>query len=98
MIEYAPGMFDPPLTVWGSDGGLASAWTFSSLPNPEVDNKTASLLVGQLVGGSSAINGMFFDRGSRFDFDAWAHAGSPEFDSSAHKWDFNGIFPYFRKV
>ena len=98
MIEYAPGSFDPPATVWGGPGPQASKWTFNSLPNEEVDNKTALVLVGKVVGGSSAINGMFFDRGSRHDFDAWAKAGSPDFDSSPYKWDANGLFQYFKKV
>lgn len=35
---------------------------------------------------------------SRFDFDAWVHVGSPEFDSSPYKWDHNGLFPYFKKA
>jgi choline dehydrogenase-like flavoprotein len=91
-VEYAPGSFDPPNVP------AASRWNFSSLPNPEVKNKTAFVVAGQLVGGSSAVNGMFFDRGSRFDYDSWVEAGSPEFDSCEDKWDWNGIFPYFQKV
>lgn len=97
-IEYCPGIFDPPLIVWGQNVTLASGWSFSSLPNPEVKNLTAFVKVGQVVGGSSCINGMFFDRGSRYDFDAWTQAGSPEYDSSQYKWDWDGIFPYFKKV
>jgi choline dehydrogenase len=41
---------------------------------------------------------MVFDRPSRFDFVAWARAGSPEFDASEHKWDWEGILPYYKKV
>ncbi|KAH7371386.1 GMC oxidoreductase-like protein [Pyrenochaeta sp. MPI-SDFR-AT-0127] len=96
-IQYAPGIFDPPDTVWGGPGARADSWTFSSLPNPEVKNKTAFVFAGKTVGGSSSVNGMFFDRGSRFDYDAWARAGSPEFDESEHKWDWEGLFPYFKK-
>ncbi|KAH8888807.1 GMC oxidoreductase-like protein [Thozetella sp. PMI_491] len=96
-VEYAPGIFDPPQIVWGGRGAAASSWTFASVPNPLVSNQSASVLAGKVVGGSSAINGMFFDRGSRYDFDAWTQAGSPEFDSSKHKWDWDGIFPYFKK-
>lgn len=55
-------------------------------------------MAGQTVGGSSAVNGMFFDRGSRFDFNAWAEAGGPEFNSSKYKWDFEGLFPFYKKV
>ena len=96
-IEYAPGIFDPPVVQWDLSNP-ATMWSFSTLPNPDVDNKTGSVFAGQVVGGSSAVNGMFFDRGSQHDFDAWAHAGSPEFDKSEHKWNWNGMFPYFKKV
>ena len=77
---------------------MAGRFQFSSLPIPEVDNKTALVIAGKTVGGSSAVNGMFFDRGSRFDYDAWAQVGSPEFDKSKHKWNWAGLFPFFKKV
>jgi choline dehydrogenase len=99
-VEYARGSFDPPDIIFG---GISTArrpptFNFQSLPNLHVNNKTAAVLVGQTVGGSSAVNGMVFDRPSRFDHDAWAQVSSPEFDASSHKWDWTGIFPYFRKV
>ena len=50
------------------------------------------------MGGSSGINGMFFDRPSRFDWDAYAEVGSPEFDGHEEKWNWEGVFPYYRKV
>jgi choline dehydrogenase-like flavoprotein len=71
---------------------------FFSLPNPEVNNQAGIVFAGKVVGGSSAINGMFFDRPSSLDFEAYAQVGSPEFDSSPDKWDWNGIFSYFKKV
>jgi choline dehydrogenase-like flavoprotein len=97
-IQYAPGGFDPPQTLWGGPTlGAAANWTFNSLPNPAVKNKTALVFAGKAVGGSSTINGMFFDRGSRYDFEAWAKVVGPVTDSSK-SWDWNGIFPYFKKV
>jgi choline dehydrogenase len=97
-VGYAPGAFDPPSTVWGGPTAKVGSWTFNSLPNPELNNKMALVFVGQAVGGSSAINGMFFDRGSRHDYDAWAQVGSPEFDSSTIKWNWDNLYPYFKKV
>jgi choline dehydrogenase-like flavoprotein len=96
-VEYAPGIFDPPQTVWGGGEALARSFLFQSLPNVEVKNKTATVFAGRLVGGSSGVNGMFFDRGSRFDYDAWMDAGSPEFDSNEHKWNWDELFPFFKK-
>ena len=84
--------------MWGSGNpNQAGTWRFSSLPNPAVNNKTALVFAGKTVGGSSAVNGMFFDRGSRHDYDAWADAGSPEFDSADDRWTWEGIYPFFRK-
>jgi choline dehydrogenase len=99
-LEYARGIFDPPDIEFG---GITTAprpgsFNYQSLPNVHVNNKTASVLTGKTVGGSSAINGMVFDRPSRLDLDAWAHAASPEFDTSEHKWNWEGVFPYYKKV
>jgi choline dehydrogenase-like flavoprotein len=85
------------MTVWGSSE-RASSFSFESLPNPEVKNLSATTLGGKLVGGSSGVNGMFFDRPSRFDWDAYVGVGSPEFDEHEEKWDWESIFPYYRKV
>ncbi|KAI4689910.1 uncharacterized protein J4E84_004091 [Alternaria hordeiaustralica] len=62
-----------------------------------MNGRQALLLVGQTVGGSSAINGQYFDRGSRHDYDAWTQIGGPEFANSTTKWDWESLFPYFKK-
>ncbi|KAI4669411.1 uncharacterized protein J4E79_001454 [Alternaria viburni] len=62
-----------------------------------MNGKQALLFVGQTVGGSSAINGQYFDRGSRHDYDAWTQIGGPEFANSTAKWDWESLFPYFKK-
>jgi choline dehydrogenase len=98
-VEYARGNFDPPDIVFGtSTAPRPGTFNYQSLPNLHVKNKTAAVITGKTVGGSSAVNGMVFDRPSKFDHDAWAEAGSPEFDQSEHKWDWNGVFPYFKRV
>jgi len=96
-FEYAPGVWDPPKTVWGDTSGMASRWTLHSLPSPALNNQTAFVIVGKVVGGSSATNGMFFDRGSRYDYDAW-----DELQVDGHKkgdiaWNWEQIYPYFKK-
>ena len=96
-FEECPGPFDPP-TNWLEPADTASRWVFNSLPNPAMKNKTAFVTVGQVFGGSSCINGMFFDRGSRFDYDSWTQAGGVEFAQNDIKWNWQGIFPYFKKV
>jgi choline dehydrogenase-like flavoprotein len=100
VVEYgtlgdAAGVFDPP-----PPDGEASAptWNYVSLPIPGMNGRVATVAVGKCVGGSSAVNGQFFDRGSKFDFNDWAAVSSPEFDHNQHKWNWEGIQPFFKKV
>lgn len=43
---------------------------------------------GRLMGGSSSINGSYFIRGRRSDFDRWAAMGNPE-------WSYQKVLPSF---
>jgi choline dehydrogenase len=99
-VEYARGIFDPPDIEFGATSGAPrpGSFNYQSLPNLKVKNKTAAVLTGKTVGGSSAINGMVFDRPSRFDFDAWVQAAGPDFNAGEHRWDWDGISPYYKKV
>lgn len=96
VVEYGdfaetPGTFDSP-------GSPPRAPTFDySVPVPGLNNRSASLAVGQTVGGSSAVNGQFFDRGSRHDYDNWATLASSSAQDEI-KWDWEGLLPYFKKV
>lgn len=60
------------------------------VPQPGLNNATMRYSVGAIVGGSSAINGMFFDRGAKADYDAWESLGNPG-------WGWEKLFPYFKK-
>lgn len=46
---------------------------------------------GKVVGGSTKLNRMVFDRGSKSDYNAWETFGNPG-------WNFEGILPYIKKV
>ncbi|KAH7132328.1 glucose-methanol-choline oxidoreductase [Dendryphion nanum] len=62
----------------------------TTVPQPFLNNASIQYLAGAVVGGSSAVNGMFFDRGSRADYDAWVELGNPG-------WGWDDLFPYFKK-
>lgn len=66
------------------------SYKVSSVPQTEINNLVYRYAVGSCVGGSSAVNGMVFDRGSKADYDAWEELGNPG-------WDWDGLFPYFKK-
>jgi choline dehydrogenase len=46
---------------------------------------------GRVVGGTSSINAMIFNRGNPMDFDGWAEQGLTE-------WSFARCLPYFRRM
>ncbi|KAL2152881.1 hypothetical protein VTH82DRAFT_4036 [Thermothelomyces myriococcoides] len=96
-VQYAPGTFDPPTDWITPQPDAPPSWDFISLPNPDMANTTAFVRAGQVVGGSSAVNGMFFDRASKHDYDTWPAVGGSEFEQSSHKWDWEGLFPFFQK-
>jgi choline dehydrogenase-like flavoprotein len=69
---------------------LAHHFNDTTVPQPGLNNASLKYLVGAVVGGSSAVNGMFFDRGTKADYDAWESLGNPG-------WGWDGLFPYFKK-
>lgn len=70
-------------------------WNFSTEPQKyaalgHTDKKVTSP-TGRTVGGSSTVNGLFYIRGNRADYDGWEKMG-------AHGWDWESVFPYFLKA
>uniref|UniRef100_A0A8H7NBQ5 Glucose-methanol-choline oxidoreductase N-terminal domain-containing protein n=1 Tax=Bionectria ochroleuca TaxID=29856 RepID=A0A8H7NBQ5_BIOOC len=92
-IEGTVGYFDPP-----EDGRGASRLIINSPPVASVNNRSATVVLGMTVGGGSAVNGQFLDRGSRYDYDEWTRLGSPEFDNTTDIWDWENFGPAFGKA
>lgn len=67
-------------------------FNITSVPQPELNNRTVSVLLGKAVGGSSAVNGMQAFRGSKVEYDLWAKLGG-----NGSTWDWDGLLPYFRR-
>ena len=66
-------------------------WGHHSGPEPGLHGKTIDEKAGKVIGGSSSINAMIFNRGNPMDYDGWAADG-------LHDWDFSRCLPYFRKM
>lgn len=62
-----------------------------SVPQTGLNGRSVQILAGKVVGGSTAVNGQFFDRGAAEDYDRWESLGNPG-------WNWNALFPYFKKV
>ncbi|MFT4166702.1 MAG: choline dehydrogenase [Microlunatus sp.] len=66
-------------------------WGIRSGPEPYAHGKTVDEKAGRVLGGSSSINAMIFNRGNPLDFEQWAADGLTD-------WDFAHVLPYFRAM
>ena len=67
-------------------------WRYESEPEPEMGGRRVYHARGKVLGGSSSINGMIFQRGNPMDFDRWAATPGCE------AWDWAHCLPYFRRM
>lgn len=71
-----------------------SNWGYNSVPQKRscfgMRNNVCAQPRGKILGGTSAINFMIYNRGNRRDFDRWAEAG-------AQGWSYEEVLPYFLK-
>jgi choline dehydrogenase-like flavoprotein len=75
----------------GGAMGTTYDWNFTSVAMPAINNRTVRLSQGRVVGGSTVLNGLLFDRGAASDYNAWEELGNPG-------WDWAGLLPYFKKA
>ena len=67
-------------------------WKYESEPEPFMNGRRIYHARGKILGGSSSINGMIFQRGNPLDYERWA--ADPGMDT----WDFAHCLPYFRRM
>ena len=67
-------------------------WGYRSDPEPHMGGRRVYHARGKVLGGSSSINGMIFQRGNPMDYDRWAQA--PDMEA----WDYAHCLPYFKKM
>ncbi len=67
-------------------------WKYESDPEPHMYDRRIYHARGKVLGGSSSINGMIFQRGNPLDYERWA--AEPGLES----WDYQHCLPYFKKM
>jgi choline dehydrogenase len=67
-------------------------WKYESEPEPAMNGRRIYHARGKVLGGSSSINGMIFQRGNPLDYQRWAA------DPGMENWDYAHCLPYFRKM
>ncbi|KAI0477384.1 hypothetical protein GGR56DRAFT_665411 [Xylariaceae sp. FL0804] len=80
VIEAGPDGRDvPDIYLPGEKGSTLGSrydWNFTTVPQPYADNRTLAQNRGRVLGGSSALNLLSYDRGVEADFDAWQELGN----------------------
>ncbi len=67
-------------------------WRYVSEPEPHLGGRRIAHARGKVLGGSSSINGMIFQRGNPLDYERWAaHEGLGD-------WDYAHCLPYFKRM
>ncbi len=67
-------------------------WKYESEPEPHMNGRRIYHARGKVLGGSSSINGMIFQRGNPLDYERWAA------DPGMGTWDYAHCLPYFKKM
>ena len=67
-------------------------WKYESEPEPYMNGRKVYHARGKVLGGSSSINGMIFQRGNPLDYERWA--ADPGMDT----WSYAHCLPYFKKM
>jgi choline dehydrogenase len=67
-------------------------WKYESEPEPHMHDRRIYHARGKVLGGSSSINGMIFQRGNPMDYERWGA------DPGMQDWDYAHCLPYFKKM
>ncbi len=67
-------------------------WKYESEPEPHMGGRRVYHARGKVLGGSSSINGMIFQRGNPADYNKWAAEPGME------NWDYRHCLPYFKRM
>ena len=66
-------------------------WLYETEPSVGTNGRSIPTPRGKVLGGSSSINGLIFNRGQRLDFDNWAQRGNIG-------WGYDDLLPHFKSL
>ncbi|MEW1986711.1 mycofactocin dehydrogenase MftG [Pseudarthrobacter oxydans] len=75
-------------TVQGAMPGHPNNWSFTAYLTPD---RPYNIARGRILGGSTAVNGTYFIRARREDFERWSSDGNDE-------WTWEKVLPFYRKL
>ncbi len=81
-----------PAALMFAIGNRFYDWKYESEPEPHMNGRRIYHARGKVLGGSSSINGMIFQRGNPLDYERWAA------DKGMETWDYAHCLPYFKRM
>ncbi len=81
-----------PAALMFAIGNRFYDWKYESEPEPHMGGRRVYHARGKVLGGSSSINGMIFQRGNPMDYDKWA-----ALPGMGH-WSYADCLPYFKRM
>src|SRR3954464_1981988 len=67
-------------------------WKYESDAGPDMHGRRIFHARGKVLGGSSSINGMIFQRGNALDYERWGG------ELGLERWDYAHCLPYFKRL
>ncbi|WP_293818569.1 choline dehydrogenase [uncultured Corynebacterium sp.] len=86
LFIHMPAAFSFPI------GDKHYDWEYESEPEPEMNGRRIYHARGKVLGGSSSINGMIFQRGNPMDYEKWGNL------PGMSNWGWSHVLPYFNKM
>lgn len=71
--------------------GTKYDWNTSYVASEYLGGRDVPIAQGRVVGGSTKLNRLVFNRGSKSDYDGWETLGN-------EGWNWESLLPYFKKV
>ncbi|KAL8833616.1 MAG: hypothetical protein Q9170_004164 [Blastenia crenularia] len=94
VLEAGESAYDEPrINIPGRFGetlGTEYDWQFATVPQPGLNGRSLPWPRGRVLGGTSALNFMTWNRACREDYDVWEELG-------CEGWGWDGLLPYFKK-
>ncbi len=81
-----------PAALMYPSGNPLYDWAYESEPEPHMGGRRVKHARGKVLGGSSSINGMIFQRGNAGDYEKWAK------NPGLEHWDYAHCLPYFKRM
>jgi choline dehydrogenase len=66
-------------------------WRYETEPDPSHGNRRLAAPRGKMLGGSSSINAIVYNRGQKLDYDTWSKLG-------CSGWSYREVLPYLKEI